>query len=75
MPEQDRTVGAFLTPEELVQRWRGKVKLSTLKSWRHGRFKTGPAFIRMREPNGPVLYPLEEVEAYERKNQHLTTRG
>ncbi len=71
MPEAETV---HLTAEELVRRWRGKVTIKTLRNWRSGRYKTGPRFIRLYEPNGPVLYPLEEIEAYEKRNSILSNR-
>lgn len=71
MPEPETV---HLTAEELVRRWRGKVTLKTLRNWRSGRYKTGPAFFRTYEPNGPVLYPLAEVIAYEERNRILSNR-
>jgi len=72
MPEADPI---HLTPQELVARWRGRVTLKTLRNWRSGRYKTGPAFIRLWEPNGPVLYPLQEVEKYEARNSIISNRA
>lgn len=64
-----------LTPEELVRRWRGRVTLKTLRNWRSGRYKTGPGFIRLWEPNGPVLYPIEEVDLYEQRNSLISSKA
>jgi hypothetical protein len=71
MPEPETV---HLTPEELVRRWRGRVSIKTLRNWRSGRFKTGPGFIRLWEPNGKVIYPIEEVEKYEQRNSLISTR-
>jgi len=62
--------GEFLTPAELVARWRGRVTEETLARWRTGRIKTGPAYVRLYE-GGPVLYPLNEVLTYERRHTYL----
>lgn len=51
----------FLTPTELVDRYRGKIALRTLTNWRA--LGTGPRFTRI---GGRVLYSLEEVETWER---------
>jgi hypothetical protein len=53
----------FLTADELVARWKGQVKASTLTTWRSR--QTGPKFVKC---GGRVLYPLAAVEDYEKKN-------
>lgn len=62
--EGDRgsTRDRFLTPEELIDRWRGVVSLKTLENWR-GCGK-GPDFYR--PARGKVLYRLSDVDAWER---------
>ena len=60
------TFSAKLRPEDLVERWRKSITLSTLASWRCRGL--GPRYVKV---GGRVLYPLVEVEAYEKKN----TRG
>lgn len=56
----------FLTPQQLIDRWGGQVTLATLSTWRSR--NNGPPFVKI---GGRVLYRLEDVAAYERKN----TRG
>ena len=53
----------YLQPRELAARWRGVVTLSTLDNWRSQ--NRGPRFVKI---GGRVLYPVAEVEAYERRN-------
>lgn len=53
-----------LTPEELVERWKGKISFNTLRTWRH-RGK-GPRFKKIGRA---VFYPLDEVETYERERK------
>ncbi len=53
----------YLRPAELATRWRNTVTLSTLDNWRSQ--NRGPRFVKI---GGRVLYPLEEVVAYEMKN-------
>ena len=53
----------YLRPSELATRWRNTVTLSTLDNWRSQ--NRGPRFVKI---GGRVLYPLEEVVAYEMKN-------
>ena len=54
----------YLTPRELAARWRNIVALSTLDNWRSSQNR-GPRFVKI---GGRVLYPLEEVVAYEQRN-------
>ncbi|CAJ0682357.1 hypothetical protein R77591_01800 [Ralstonia mannitolilytica] len=57
---------AFLSAEELVERWRGAVTLGTLANWRaKGR---GPAYMKL---GAKVRYPLAQVEAWEAANMKL----
>jgi len=53
----------FLTANELVERWRGAISLGTLANWRAK--KQGPGFNKF---GTKVLYPAEEVAAYEAKH-------
>jgi hypothetical protein len=51
---------AYLTPADLVERWRGGVSLSTLAGWRcRG---GGPAFVKLGRA---CRYRLTDVEAFE----------
>lgn len=52
----------LLTPAELVTRWRDSITLVTLATWRSR--KQGPPYVKV---GGRVLYPLDGVEAYEKK--------
>lgn len=56
---------SFLTPEQLITRWedlyKKRLKKSTLNMWRHK--DKGPLYVK---PLGRVLYPLVEVEKYEK---------
>lgn len=54
----------YLTAAELVERWRGQVNVETLASWRSR--GNGPRFVKI---GGRVLYPIADVEEYERKNR------
>ena len=51
----------FLTDLQLAARW--QVHRQTLIRWRSS--NTGPAYVRIE---GRVLYPLAEVELYEKAN-------
>lgn len=54
----------YLTPKELINRWRGQISASTLAAWRYQR--KGPVFVKV---GGRVLYPLQDVVAYEEKGR------
>lgn len=53
----------YLTPAELSARWKGKPKVSTLRTWRCQ--KIGPDFVKIGKS---VLYPLPAIEEFERSN-------
>jgi hypothetical protein len=52
----------FLTAEEVFERYRGAIGTGTLRNWRA--MKTGPSFLKLGKA---VLYPVAELEAWERK--------
>lgn len=54
----------FLTPEEVAERYRGGVSVGTLRNWRSMRI--GPTFVKIGKA---VLYPIEELEAWDRTNR------
>jgi hypothetical protein len=58
------TSSEYLTPRELAARWRNIVSLSTLDNWRSSQNR-GPRFVKI---GGRVLYPVDEVVAYEQRN-------
>jgi predicted DNA-binding transcriptional regulator AlpA len=60
-------MSVLLTPEEVAARL--KKETSTLQSWRMR--GGGPAYIKMGHRT--VRYRLEDVEAWERKNQFNNT--
>jgi hypothetical protein len=53
----------YLTPEELSQRWRGKVTPETLANWRT--LQIGPPYNKFGKA---VLYRFDLLEKWERKN-------
>lgn len=58
--------GQYLTPAQLVERWKGTafpVSLVTLARWR--RVKRGPEFIKTGHNDQRVYYPLTGIESYE----------
>lgn len=59
MPEERK----FLTTDEVSKRYRGAVSAATLENWRV--LRIGPPFIKIGKA---VLYPLDELEAWDRQN-------
>ena len=58
------SVDEFLTPHQLVARWKNAVTRGTLANWRvRG---TGPAFSKV---GARVVYRLADVEEYEAKTR------
>jgi hypothetical protein len=53
----------YLTAEEVSERYRGSVSVGTLRNWRA--MKVGPTFIKIGKA---VLYPIDELEAWDKKN-------
>lgn len=53
----------FLTAEEVSARYRGEISVGTLRNWRAMRI--GPAYLKIGKA---VLYPLAELEAWDRAN-------
>lgn len=58
------TESKFLTAEEVAKRYRGGVTVGTLRNWRA--MKIGPSFLKIGKA---VLYPIEELEAWDEKNR------
>lgn len=55
--------GKFLTPEEVIERYRGGISVGTLRNWRAMRI--GPTFVKIGKA---VLYPVDELDAWDEKN-------
>ena len=53
----------FLTLDEVVARYRNQISEGTLRNWRCKRI--GPSFIKIGKA---VLYPLDELERWDRSN-------
>lgn len=53
----------FLTPDEVVHRYRNQVSEGTFRNWRDKRI--GPSFIKIGKA---VLYPFDEIERWDRSN-------
>jgi len=58
------TDSKFLTPEEVAERYRGGISVSTLKNWRTMRI--GSNFVKVGKA---ILYHVEELDAWDRKNR------
>ena len=52
--------GTYLTPAELVLRYKGSITTRTMANWRSNR--EGPCYTKI---GGRVLYPVESVEKWE----------
>jgi hypothetical protein len=50
----------YLTPNDLVERYKGKVTIRTLANWRSSGIS--PPYTKI---NGRVLYPLDDLEQWE----------
>lgn len=57
----------MLTPDEMVARYKGKLKKGTLANWRSS--KKGPAYLKL---NGRVMYPLQKVKEWEDRSVRLS---
>jgi len=53
----------YLTPEEVVARYRDELTLGTLRNWRA--MRVGPDFIKIGKA---VLYPQASLDAWDKQN-------
>jgi hypothetical protein len=53
----------FLTDEEVVARYRGRITLGTLRNWRA--LKIGPPYIKVGKA---VLYSRAALQAWDKRN-------
>lgn len=53
----------YLTPEEVVERYRGRITAGTLRNWRA--MRVGPSYLKAGKS---ILYPAEALEAWDRSN-------
>jgi hypothetical protein len=60
---KDVSAPTFLTVNEVVSRYRNQVSEGTLRNWRS--MRVGPSFVKLGKA---VLYPLVELEAWDRRN-------
>ena len=63
------SVSAYLTLEEVVERYRNQVSEGTLRNWRSKRI--GPSFIKIGKA---ILYPVNELDRWDRSNLVLCQR-
>lgn len=59
---------AFLTPDELIVRWRNRITKKTLANWRTG--CNGPKFKRF---GNRILYRLDWIRDYEAAHGYAST--
>lgn len=60
----------FLTPQEVVARYEGRVNVRTLANWRSA--GVSPPFTKV---GGRILYPLQELIEWERRRTVGSTSG
>jgi hypothetical protein len=60
----------FLTPAEVVARYRGEISEGTLRNWRAMRI--GPPFVKIGKA---VLYPIDGLDAWDRMNTVICRGG
>lgn len=54
---------AYLTSDEVVERYRGQLSEGTLRNWRS--MQIGPSFIKIGKS---ILYPVDELDRWDRAN-------
>ena len=58
----------YLTPLQVSERWNHRISVRTLANWRSS--GSGPKFSRI---GGRVLYPVDEIVAYEARRTVSST--
>jgi hypothetical protein len=53
----------YLTVDEVSERYRGEVRVETLRNWRA--MRVGPTFVKIGKA---VLYPSDELDAWDKRN-------
>lgn len=61
----------YFTPDEIVERLRGRITKKTLSNWRSSEEMRGPPFCRF---GNRILYPVEGFKAWEVTQQTGSTR-
>lgn len=67
-----RKARSYLTPQELSDRWDNRIKAKTLANWRSDPAAPGPTYRRF---GNRILYPIPDVEQWEARNAHASTRN
>ncbi|MGY4474520.1 helix-turn-helix transcriptional regulator [Bradyrhizobium sp. USDA 3364] len=61
---------AYLTIDEVIERYRGQISEGTFRNWRS--LRIGPSFIKI----GKVpLYPVDELDRWDRSNLIVCRRS
>lgn len=63
------SVPLYLTLDEVIERYRNQISEGTLRNWRSKRI--GPSFIKIGKA---VLYPVDELDRWDRSNLILCQR-
>jgi hypothetical protein len=58
----------FITPEDLIERYKGRISIKTLANWRTK--GGGPSYTKI---GGKIMYPLSEVIEWERLRTYGST--
>ncbi|MFD3263124.1 DNA-binding protein [Phenylobacterium ferrooxidans] len=61
----------YLTPQEVSERWDGRITPKTLANWRCDEVGKGPRFKRF---GNRILYPVADLETWEEENSYGTTK-
>lgn len=64
------TKAVYLSPQELSERWGGKISTKTLANWRSDSDARGPRYKRF---GNRILYSLDDVVAWEDRQNHEST--
>lgn len=69
LPEPD-TPDSFITPQELIDRYKGTISIKTLANWRTK--GGGPEYTKI---GGKIMYRLSSVRAWEYRRTYISTAG
>lgn len=58
------TEARYLTPDEVIERYRGSISHSTLSNWRA--MRVGPTFVKIGKA---VLYSIDDLDAWDRSKR------
>lgn len=68
MEQAVRKSTSYLTPEQVVARFAGRISIRTLANWRY--LGNGPSFCRV---GGRILYPEDRLNEWEARNTVAST--